>query len=56
MEKKVDAAIIGSGSAGLFAAGEIKKITKNFIIINSGQYGTTCAWSDVVENQLDSFM
>lgn len=43
MEKKVDVAIIGAGSAGLFAASEIMKVTKNFIIINSGQYGTTCA-------------
>ncbi|MCG8337837.1 MAG: dihydrolipoyl dehydrogenase [Proteobacteria bacterium] len=43
MDKHVDVAIIGAGSAGLSAAGEVKKKTDNFLIINSGHYGTTCA-------------
>ncbi|MFC1671172.1 dihydrolipoyl dehydrogenase [Spirochaetota bacterium] len=43
MDKKVDVAVIGAGSAGLFAVSEIRKVTDNFIIINGGQYGTTCA-------------
>ncbi|MEZ4741997.1 MAG: dihydrolipoyl dehydrogenase [Bdellovibrionota bacterium] len=43
MNKKVDVAIIGAGSAGLSAWSEVKKKTQNVIMINSGSYGTTCA-------------
>ncbi|PHS32911.1 MAG: dihydrolipoyl dehydrogenase [Sulfurovum sp.] len=43
MKKKVDVAIIGAGSAGLYALSQVKKETDNFILINDGPYGTTCA-------------
>ncbi len=43
MEKKVDVAIIGAGTAGLSAVREVQKVTQNFVIINGGKYGTTCA-------------
>lgn len=43
MDRQVDVAIIGAGSAGLSAVSEVKKVTDNFVIINSGPYGTTCA-------------
>lgn len=43
MTRHVDVAIIGAGSAGLSALGEVRKKTDNFIIINSGPYGTSCA-------------
>lgn len=42
-ERKVDVAIIGTGSAGLFALGKVRKATDNFVIINGGELGTTCA-------------
>jgi len=43
MTKEVEVAIIGAGSAGLYALSQVKKQTDDFIIINSGPYGTTCA-------------
>jgi len=43
MKKEVDVAIIGAGSAGLYALSQVKKETKNFLLINDGPYGTTCA-------------
>ncbi len=43
MEKKVEIAIIGAGTAGLSAWREIDKVTKDVVMINSGAYGTTCA-------------
>lgn len=44
MEKrKVDVAIIGSGSAGLYALGKVKPSGKSFVLINGGEAGTTCA-------------
>ncbi|NQU65940.1 MAG: dihydrolipoyl dehydrogenase, partial [SAR324 cluster bacterium] len=43
MDRHVDVAIIGAGSAGLSAASEVRKKTDNFLIINHGNYGTTCA-------------
>lgn len=43
MSNIYDVVIIGAGTAGLFAASEIKKRTTNFVIINSKEYGTTCA-------------
>lgn len=39
----VEVAIIGAGSAGLYALSQVKKQTDDFILINSGPYGTTCA-------------
>src|SRR5690606_30081343 len=38
-----DVAIIGAGTAGLSALREVRKATDNFVIINDGPYGTTCA-------------
>jgi len=43
MKKEVDVAIIGAGSAGLYALSQVKKKTSNFLVINEGPYGTTCA-------------
>ena len=42
-ERKVDVAIIGSGSAGLYALGKIRPSGKSFVLINGGELGTTCA-------------
>lgn len=43
MEKIVDVAIIGAGTSGLNALGQIKKAGKSFVLINGGHWGTTCA-------------
>ena len=43
MEKYVDVAIIGAGSAGLYAMGQVKRHTDNFVLIDGGELGTTCA-------------
>ncbi len=43
MDKKVEVAIIGTGTAGLSAVREVQKTTQDFVIINGGKYGTTCA-------------
>jgi dihydrolipoamide dehydrogenase len=43
MQKKVEVAIIGAGSAGLYALSQVKKETSDFLLINDGPYGTTCA-------------
>lgn len=42
-EKKVDVAIIGSGTAGLYALSKVKPSGKSFVLINGGELGTTCA-------------
>lgn len=42
-ERNVDVAIIGSGSAGLYALGRVKASGKSFVLINGGEQGTTCA-------------
>lgn len=42
-EINVDVAIIGSGTAGLNALGQVKKAGKKFVLINGGEAGTTCA-------------
>lgn len=42
-DKKVKVAIIGAGSAGLTAAEEVSKYTEDFLLINGGNHGTTCA-------------
>ena len=41
--KQVDVAIIGAGSAGLTARGKLAKNTDNYVIIDGGALGTTCA-------------
>ncbi len=43
MKREVEVAIIGAGSAGLYALSQVKKKTDNFLLINDGPYGTTCA-------------
>ena len=42
-QKKVDVAIIGSGTAGLNAMGRVKRAGKDLVLINGGEPGTTCA-------------
>lgn len=41
--RKVDVAIIGAGSAGLSARREVAKKTSNYVVIDDGILGTTCA-------------
>jgi len=43
MPQRVDVAIIGAGTAGLSAMRRVREQTGNFVLINAGQYGTTCA-------------
>ena len=43
MERKVDVAIIGAGTAGIDAILEVKKVTDNYVFIDGGELGTTCA-------------
>lgn len=43
MTREADVVIIGSGTAGLSALGQVRKRTSSFVIINDGPYGTTCA-------------
>lgn len=40
---KVDTVIIGAGSAGLSALREVRRYTDDFLLINDGHWGTTCA-------------
>ncbi len=42
-DKKVDVAIIGSGTAGLNATSQVGPSGKSFLLINGGEPGTTCA-------------
>lgn len=39
----VDVAIIGAGTAGLYALREVRRANKSFALIDSGPLGTTCA-------------
>lgn len=41
--KKVKVAIIGAGSAGLSARREVAKVTDDYLVIDNGILGTTCA-------------
>lgn len=41
--RQVDVAIIGAGTAGLNAQKEAEKAGKDWVLIESGPYGTTCA-------------
>ncbi len=43
MERKVDVAIIGAGSAGLTATSTVRRYTDSFVLIDGGELGTTCA-------------
>lgn len=40
---KVEVAIIGAGSAGMRAYREVSKVTDSVVLIEVGEYGTTCA-------------
>jgi dihydrolipoamide dehydrogenase len=40
---EVDVAIIGSGTAGLYALSEVKRSGKTWVLIQGGPEGTTCA-------------
>lgn len=42
-ERQVDVAIIGAGTAGLYALREVKRANKSFVLIDQGPLGTTCA-------------
>lgn len=41
--RKVEIAIIGAGTAGLAALREVRQSTDDYVLINAGPYGTTCA-------------
>ncbi len=41
--REVEVAIIGAGSAGLYCMSQIKRFTDNFVLIDGGELGTTCA-------------
>ena len=43
MTREVDVAILGAGSAGLFVLSQVKRETDNYVLINGGELGTTCA-------------
>ncbi|HSH29108.1 MAG TPA: dihydrolipoyl dehydrogenase [Thiohalobacter sp.] len=43
MTRQVDVAILGAGSAGLYALGQVRKATDNWVLIDGGELGTTCA-------------
>jgi len=40
---KVDTVIVGRGSAGLSALREVRRYTDDFLLVNDGHWGTTCA-------------
>ncbi len=40
---KVDTIIVGAGTAGLTALHEVRGYTEDFLLINDGRWGTTCA-------------
>ncbi len=42
-EIQVDIAILGAGSAGLYALGPVKRSGKSFVLMDGGILGTTCA-------------
>jgi dihydrolipoamide dehydrogenase len=43
MEQTVDVAIVGAGSAGLYALGQVRRTTDSYVLIDGGELGTTCA-------------
>jgi dihydrolipoamide dehydrogenase len=43
MDKHVDVAIIGAGSAGLYALSQVRQATDRYVLIDGGELGTTCA-------------
>ncbi|MDT8388811.1 MAG: FAD-dependent oxidoreductase, partial [Thiogranum sp.] len=43
MKQEVDVAIIGAGSAGLYAFSQVRKYANKYVLIDGGELGTTCA-------------
>ena len=43
MNASYEVVIVGAGSAGLAALREVKKRTQDFLLVNDGAWGTTCA-------------
>ncbi len=43
MERQVDVAVIGAGTAGLAAVAQVRRAGQRFVLINAGLLGTTCA-------------
>ena len=43
MPQTLDTLIIGAGTAGLAALREVRKRTDNYLLVNDGPWGTTCA-------------
>ncbi|MBK5928092.1 dihydrolipoyl dehydrogenase [Rhodobaculum claviforme] len=43
MTRTVDVAIVGAGTAGLSALREVRRETDDFVLIDAGDWGTTCA-------------
>jgi len=43
MNANYEVVIVGAGSAGLAALREVKKRTQDFLLVNDGPWGTTCA-------------
>lgn len=43
MSREVDVAIIGAGSAGLYALSQVRRKTDKYVLIDGGELGTTCA-------------
>jgi dihydrolipoamide dehydrogenase len=41
--REIDVVVIGAGTAGLNAVAEVRKAGKSWVLVESGQYGTTCA-------------
>lgn len=41
--REVEVAIIGAGSAGLYSMGQVRRFTDDFVLIDGGELGTTCA-------------
>lgn len=41
--REVEVAIIGAGSAGLYCMSQVKRFTDDFVLIDGGELGTTCA-------------
>lgn len=43
MPEQVGVVIVGSGTAGLSALREVRRATDDFLVVNDGDWGTTCA-------------
>src|SRR4051812_16090569 len=47
-----DVAIIGAGTAGLHARREVERAGKDWLLIEAGSYGTTCARAGCMPSKL----